>query len=142
MVDSQISDYNSFQSLCNAFRDSAIESIRIKNTGFYFQADINALMEVLPEIPNLKTLDLEGQIKLNKMQLINILDHTPIETLALSFVNLSDLEAFQLARKISSTNLKYLDIRDNALNLNTVNDLKNEMGYKTGTKFFFSAPYG
>lgn len=138
LIDSKITDYDLFQMVCNAHRGSAIKSLRITNSGLNFQTNLNMLIDVLPDVPFLKTLDLQGQLRLDKTRLISILDRTQINNVGLSFVGLSDREADQLARKIPSTNLKYLDVLYNALNFTSVNILQTAMNARSGNKFVFS----
>lgn len=137
--DSPISNMNKFQLVCNALRKSAIGNLAIVNSEKYLQPHLDALIEVLPQIPSLTALDLHGQIKLNKKKLIDILDLTEIETLVLSFVRLNDQDSVQLARKIPNTKLKFLDVRFNSLNWNSINALKDAKKNKLGTTFLLSA---
>lgn len=117
-----------------------MESLGIKNTGFQFQPNVNALIDVLPHIPTLKTLDLQGQLKLNKTQFISILDHTRIEKLYIVNVMLNRPDAAELAQKIPNTKLNELDVRYNTLSWNEINALHDAIKYKSGTKILFSAP--
>lgn len=140
VIDAIIPDENAFQILCNAFRGSAIESLGITITESNLLTNMIPLVNVLPQVPSLKMLDLRGRLQLGETELYSILDRTQIQTLKLLFVNMSNQEATQLARKIPYSKLKFLDVRYNPLNLNTVNTLKHAMKYKSGTKFFFSSP--
>lgn len=118
-----ITDKNSFQLLCKAFKESAIEILKLENMVYYnfFQKNLDLLMNILPDFRSLKHLDLQGQIMLNKTQLISILEYTQIEYLDLKNVRLNDHDAVQLALKIPVTKLRQIDIRYNVLETNGAN---------------------
>lgn len=112
-------DSIAFKMLCEALPYSGIENLRLETSGFnYYQLDLSLLINVLPYVPSLKQLELQGQTQLNKLELISVLDHTEIRYLGLRSVELNDQEATQLAQKIPFSKLKLLNVQYNLLSRN------------------------
>lgn len=114
---SPITNTNSFEIICEALPDSAIESLKLESLAVFHQPDLNPLIKVLPNVNSLKKLHLHGQRTLNSTNLINILEYTQIDFLGLRSVGLSDKNAVLLAGKILATKLKRLDLRYNPVGL-------------------------
>lgn len=128
-----IIDMTAFQTVCEALPYSGIENLQLETSEFYYyQLDLSPLINVLPYLPSLKQLELQGQTHLNKSKLIRILEYTQIRQLDLRSVELNGNEAALLATKIPLTKLKVLDVRFNFLGISARNALQHAMNVKPG----------
>lgn len=131
-----ITDMNAFQIICNALEGSSIELLKLENLSLYYQRYLPLLIGALPRMAHLKYLNLQGQITLNKTNLIGILENTQIEYLGLRNVQMTDEEGIQLAQKIPLTKLKRLDVSFNFLKLNAKTSLIASSSFRPGLKIY------
>lgn len=111
LIDASITDINSFQFICDALSNSAMEVFRLESFGIFYQPDLTPLINVLPKVTSLKRLDLQGQKMLDVSQLSDVLEYTKIRYLGLNNIELTDEYAYNLAQKIPLTKLVRIDLR-------------------------------
>lgn len=133
-----ISDSNILPLISEALPNSNIEILRLENSDIDFHSDLHNLVDALPKAVSLKQLEINGYYTLNKTRLIDLLEYTQIEYLALVNVRLIDQEATHLGQIVPLTKLKRLDVRYNPLRLNGANSLLNAVNAKPGFKVWVS----